>query len=302
KWLHRNPSTAFAGASLVGLIAALSVMIWKSDFVHSPPTTGIAVLPFENLSDNKEDAFVADGIQDDILTKLAKIADLKVISRTSVTSYRGPRDMRQISRALNVSHVLEGSVRRQAGRIHVNTQLVDARTDTHVWAEEYDRDLNDVFAIQSDVARKVAEQLHVKVSSAEKSAIEHPPTADLVAFDLYTRAKNLFLAATNSNSGKEDLLEAADLLNQAVARDPSYFEAYCQLGGIHDLLYILGHDHSPRRLGLAEAAVDAALRLRPAAGEAHLARAANLYSGYLNYDEALKELELARKSLPNDSR
>src|SRR5438067_512047 len=302
KWLHRNPSTAFAGASLVGLIAALSVMIWKSDFVHSPPTTGIAVLPFENLSDNKEDTFVADGIQDDILTKLAKIADLKVISRTSVMSYRSPRDMRQIGRALNVSHVLEGSVRRQAGRIHVNTQLVDARTDTHVWAEEYDRDLNDVFAIQGEIAQKVAEQLHAKVSSVEKSAIARAPTADIAAFDLYTRAKNVFLAATNSNSGKEDLIEAADLLNQALARDPSYFEAYCQLGGIHDLLYILGHDHSPRRLGLAEAAVDAAFRLRPAAGEAHLARAANLYSGYLNYYEALKELELARKSLPNDSR
>src|SRR5438552_1390143 len=302
KWLHRNPSTAFAGASLVGLIAALSVMIWKSDFVHSPPTTGIAVLPFENLSDNKEDAFVADGIQDDILTKLAKIADLKVISRTSVMSYRNPRDMRQISRALNVYHVLEGSVRRQAGRIHVNTQLIDARTDTHVWAEEYDRDLNDVFAIQGEIAQRVAEQLHAKVSSVEKSAIERAPTGDIAAFDLYTRAKNLFLAATNSNSGKEDLLEAADLLNQALARDHSYFEAYCQLGGIHDLLYILGHDHSPRRLGLAEAAVDAALRLRPNAGEAHLARVANLYSGYLNYDEALNELGLARKGLPNDCR
>src|SRR5437868_101934 len=302
KWLHRNPSYAFAGASLAGLIAAVSVIAWKSDLVHPPPTTGIAVLPFENVSDNKEDVFVADGIQDDVLTKLAKIADLKVISRTSVMSYRGTRDMRQIGRALNVSHVLEGSVRRQAGRIHVNTQLVDARTDTHVWAEEYDRDLNDVFAIQGEIAQKVAEQLHAKVSSAEKSAIERAPTADIAAFDLYTRAKNLFLAATNSNSGKEDLLEAADLLNQAVARDPSYFEAYCQLGGIHDLLYILGHDHTSRRLGLAEAAIDAVLRLRPNAGEAHLARATNLYSAYLNYDEALSELELARKNLPNDCR
>src|SRR5437762_3619938 len=276
-------------------------MVWNSES-NRPPPTGIAVLPFENLSENKENALFADGVQDDILTKLAKIAELKVISRTSVMSYRGARNIQQIGRALNVSHVLEGSVRRNAGRIHLNTQLIDTRTDTHVWAEEYDRDLNDIFAIQSEIAQKVAEQLHAKVSSAEKSAIEQPPTADLAAFDLYNRAKNLFLAATNSNSGKEDLLEAADLLNQALARDPSYFEAYCQLGGIHDLLYILGHDHSPRRLGLAEAAIDAALRLRPNAGEAHLARATNLYSGYLNYDEALNELELARKSLPNDSR
>jgi serine/threonine protein kinase/TolB-like protein/Tfp pilus assembly protein PilF len=302
KWLHRNPSTAFAVACLTGLIAALSVMIWKSDFVRSPPATGIAVLPFENLSDNKEDAFAADGIQDDILTKLAKIAELKVISRTSVMSYRGPRDVRQISRALNVSHVLEGSVRRHAGKIHVDTQLVDARTDTHVWAEQYDRDLNDVFAIHEEIAQKVAEQLHAKVSTAEKSAIARAPTADIAAFDFYTRAKNLFLAATNSNSGKEELLEAADLLNQALARDPSYFEAYCQLGAIHDLLYILGHDHSSRRLALAENAINAAFRLRPDAGEAHLARAVNLYSGYLNYDQALGELELARKSSPNDSR
>src|SRR5439155_21557097 len=252
--------------------------------------------------DDKADAVVADGIQDDILPKLEKIADLKVISRSSVTSYRGPRDMRQISRALNVSHVLEGSVRRQAGRIHVNTQLVDARTDTHVWTEEYDRDLNDVFAIQGEIAQKVAEQLHAKVSSAEKLAIERAPTADIAAFDLYTRAKNLFLAATNSNSGKEDLLEAADLLNQALARDPSYFEAYCQLAGIHDQLYILGHDHSPGRLTFAEDAINAALRLRPEAGEAHLARGVDLYSGYLNYEAAEAELELARKSLPNDSR
>ena len=301
KWVRRNPAAAILVPSLAALAAVVGVMVWNSES-NRPPPAGIAVLPFENLSDANESASFADGIQDDILTKLAKIADLKVISRTSVMQYRSARNIRQIGDALRVSHVLEGSVRRNAGRIHLNTQLIDTRTDTHVWAEEYDRDLNDIFAIQTEIAQKVAEHLHAKISSAEKSAIEQPPTSDLAAFDLYNRAKNLFLAATNSNSGKEDLLEAADLLNQALARDPSYFEAYCQLGGIHDLLYILGHDHSPRRLGLAEAAVDAALRLRPAAGEAHLARAANLYSGYLNYDEALSELELARKSLPNDCR
>ena len=225
-------------------------------------------------------------MQDDILTKLAKVAELKVISRTSVMSYHGEQNIRQIGRALHVSHVLEGSVRRNAGRIPSNTQLIDARSDTHVWAEEYDRDLNDMFAIQSEIAQKVAEKLHAKISPAEKLAIERAPTTDIGAFDLYTRARDIFLAATNSNSGKEDLLEAADLLNQAVARDPSYFEAYCQLGGIHDLLYILGHEHSPLRLSLAEAAVDTALRLRPNAGEAHLARATHLYSGYLNYEAA----------------
>jgi TolB-like protein/tRNA A-37 threonylcarbamoyl transferase component Bud32/Tfp pilus assembly protein PilF len=300
KWVRRNPAAAVLVPALVGLVVLASVIVWNREPAPSP--TGIAVLPFENLSENKENAFFADGVQDDILTKLAKIADLKVISRTSVMQYRGERNVGKIGNALHVSHVLEGSVRRAEGKIHLNAQLIDTRTDTHVWAEEYDRDLSDVFAIQREIAQKVAEQLHAKVSSAEKSAIARAPTADIAAFDLYTHAKNLFLAATNSNSGKEDLLAAADLLNQALARDPFYFEAYCQLGGIHDLLYILGHDHSPRRLGLAEAAIDAALRLRPNTGEAHLARAANLYSGYLNYDEALTELELAHKSLPNDCR
>jgi len=301
KWVRRNPAAAILVPSLAALAAVVGVMVWNSES-NRPPPAGIAVLPFENLSDANESASFADGIQDDILTKLAKIADLKVISRTSVMQYRGERNVRKIGNSLGVSHVLEGSVRRSDDKIHLNAQLIDTRNGTHVWAEEYDRDLNDVFGIQSEIAQKVAEQLRARVSSAEKSAIERVPTANIAAFDLYTRAKNLFLAATNSNSGKEDLLEAADLLNQALARDPSYFEAYCQLGGIHDLLYILGHDHSPRRLGLAEAAIDGALRLRPNAGEAHLAHAANLYSGYLNYDEALSELELARKSLPNDCR
>ena len=303
-WLRwtRSPTALMLVLLVSALTLALPFYRHRNLGTVLPPEKSIAVLPFENLSENRESAFLADGVQDDILTKLAKIAELKVISRTSVMEYRGARNIRQIGDALRVSHVLEGSVRRNAGRIHFNAQLIDTRTDTHVWAEEYDRDVNDMFAIQSEVAQKVAEQLHTKISLAEKSAIDRLPTADIGAFDLYTRARNIFLAATNSNSGKEDLLEAADLLNQALARDPSYFEAYCQLGGIHDLLYVLGHDHSPHRLSLAEAAVDTALRLRPNTGEAHLARATHLYCGYLNYDAALAELEVARKSLPNDCR
>jgi len=296
KWVRRNPATAVSIAALAALVVAVGVAIWKSDLFRSPPTTGIAVLPFENLSENKDDAFLADGVQDDVLTKLAKIAGLKVISRTSVMEYRGARNIRQIGDALRVSHVLEGSVRRNAGRIHFNAQLIDTRTDTHVWAEEYDRDINDMFAIQSEVAQKVAEQLHTKISLAEKSAIERAPTGDIAAFDLYTRAKNV-LAIRNA---KANLLEAADLLNQAVARDPSFFQAYCQLAHTHDRLYFLGYDHTPARLALAEAALQAAFHLRPDAGEAHLARAQNLYRGYLDYDGALAELEIAGQTLPND--
>ena len=300
KLIQRNLTTAALVASLGMVALTLGLTIWKTKPVTPP--NGIAVLPFENLSDANESASLADGMQDEILTKLAKIAGLKVISRSSVMSYRGARNIPQIGRALNVSHMLEGSVRRQAGRIHLNAQLIDTRTDRTVWAEEYERDLSEMFAVQSEIVQKIAEQLHAKISAAEKQSIARLPTADVAAFDLYTRAQNLFPAATNNNSGKQDLLRAADLLNQAVARDPSYFEAYCQLAGIHDTLYLIGHDHSPRRLALAEEALNAALRLRPNAGESHLACATHLYSGYLDYDAALVELDRARQSLPNDCR
>ena len=277
-------------------------MIWKSELVHPPPATGIAVLPFENLSDDKENAFFADGVQDDILTKLAKIADLKVISRTSVMQYRGKRNMRRIGDELRVSHVLEGSVRKTGSRLHMNAQLIDTRTNTHVWAEQYDRDLTDVFAIQSEIAQKVAERLHAKISAAEKVAIKAKSTTDITAFDLYTRAKNLLLTVSLSATAKADVLQAADILNQAVARDPSFFQAYCELAKAHDYLYFFGYDHTSARLALAEAAIQAAFRLRSDAGETHLARAQDLYQGYLDYDGALAELEVARQTLPNAPR
>jgi TolB-like protein/tetratricopeptide (TPR) repeat protein len=300
KWVQRNRIIASLILLSLVLAAGLSLMIWERESVRRIPA-GIAVLPFENLSDNKEDAFFADGVQDDILTKLAKIADLKVISRTSVMGYRGKRDVRQVGRALGVSHVLEGTARRAGGKVHVNAQLVDTRTDTGVWADGYDRDLKEAFAIPTQIAQKVAEQLRVKVSTAEKVAIERKPTDDLAAFDLYTRAKILLLTSFSS-AARAKLLEAADLLDQAIARDPSFFEAYCQLVHTHGLLYFLGLDHTPVRLALAEAAAQAAFRLRPDAGEAHLARAENLYHGHLDYDGALAELDIARQSLPNDSR
>ena len=194
KWLQRNPTAAAVVALSLALIAAVGVIVWKTELFRRPAAAGIAVLPFENLSNDKEDASFADGVQDDLLTKLAKIADLKVISRTSVMGYRGKQNTRQIGNELGVSHVLEGSVRKTGAWLHINAQLIDARTDSHVWAEEYDRDLKDMFAIQSEIAQKVAEQLHVKISPAERLAIERPPTADITAFDLYSRAKNLILA------------------------------------------------------------------------------------------------------------
>jgi serine/threonine protein kinase/tetratricopeptide (TPR) repeat protein len=300
KWVRRNSLAAALITSLVAFAAAVGWNIWKSQLVTGPPTTGIAVLPFENLSNDREDASFADGVHDDLLTKLANIADLKVISRTSVMQYRGKQNTREIGEALRVSHVLEGRVRKTGAWLHINAQLIDTRTDTHVWAKQYDGDLKDVFAIQNDIAQKVAQHLHAKISAAEKLAIERAPTVDLTAFDLYTRAKNLLLTPRFSSSARADLLQAAGLLDQAVTHDPSFLQAYCRLAQAHDLLYFLGFDHTPARLALAEAAIQAAFSLRPDAGEAHLARAENLYRGYVDYDGALSELEVARQTLPND--
>jgi TolB-like protein/predicted Ser/Thr protein kinase len=302
KWGQRNPLTAAVIALSVALAASLSIIAWEILPLGRQPTTRIAVLPFENLSNDREDAAFADGIQDDLLTKLANIAALKVISRTSVMQYRGDRNMREIRDALRLSHVLEGSVRKTGAWLHVNAQLIDMRTDSHVWAKQYDGDLKDLFTIQSEIAKNIAEQLHAKLSPAEKLAIEQPPTADLTAFNLYSRAKSLLLSSPFGTTARANLLEAADLLNQAVVHDPSFFQAYCQLAGIHDLLYCLGFDHTPARVALAEMAIQAAFRLRPNAGEAHLAHAAHLYRAKLDYQAAIAELEIARQTLPSDPR
>ena len=299
KWVRRNPSIAVMTAMLLALAVPLAAIVWKSEFPRPSVTTGIAVLPFENLSGQKETAAFVDGVQDDILTKLAKIADLKVISRTSVMDYRGKQNMRQIGDELRVSHVLEGSVRRVGARLHMNMQLIDTRTDTHIWAEQYDRDLNDLFAIQSEIAQKVAQRLRAKISAAEKLAIERRPTGDLVAFDLYSQRQSY--ASGRRLVRDDEFGQAIDLLNQAVARDPSFFGAYCQLAWAHDELYFSGFDHTPARLASAEAAIQAAFRLRPDDGETHLARAWHLYHARLDYGGALAELQVARQTLPNNS-
>jgi TolB-like protein/Tfp pilus assembly protein PilF/tRNA A-37 threonylcarbamoyl transferase component Bud32 len=300
RWSRRNPIPAAMATLLLALAIGVGIMTWKSGLLPRPATIGVAVLPFENLSGTKESAFFADGVQDGILTKLAKLADFRVISRTSVMPYRGARNTKEIGRALKVSHVLEGTVRWEAGRIHLNTQLIDTRTDTLIWAEEYDQDLANLFLTQSEIAQKIADKLGTKISAVEKAAIE-TPTRDLVAYDFYLRSRDRLLRIFSSRA-KEELLQAADLLNRAVARDPSFFQAYCKLAYIHDQLYFLGLDHTPARLALAEAAIQAAFRLRPNAGEAHLARAENLYRGYRDYDGALAELEVASQTLPNSPR
>src|SRR6266487_519725 len=273
--------------------------------VGSVPEKSLAVLPFENLSEEKQNEFFTDGVQDQILTDLSQIADLKVISRTSVMQYKSgvARNLRKIGEELGVAHVVEGSVQRAANKIRVNAQLIDARNDAHLWAQTYDRDLADVFAIQSEIAKAIADQLQAKLSPTEKKAIEQPPTTDLAAFDLYSRAKSLLLTASFSTTSEPDVRKAIELLDEAVKRDPSFFDAYCQLAYAHESLYAqTGSDHTPTRLALAEAAVQAATRLRPDAAETHLARAQYLYYGLRDYPGALAELEIARRALPNDPR
>jgi TolB-like protein/class 3 adenylate cyclase/Flp pilus assembly protein TadD len=270
--------------------------------LDSIPEKSIAVLPFENLSDNKENAYFADGVQDAILTELSKIADLKVISRTSVMQYKTKvtRNLGEIGRQLGVAHLLEGSVQHAEGKVRVNAQLVDARTDGQLWAAKYDRPLTDVFAIQSEIAKAIAEQLQAKLSPQEKAALSHPPTTDLAANKLYVEAKALEGTAFDPNA-KDNLLRAAQLLNEAVMRDPRFSLAYCLLGMVHLDLYFQGFDHSSARRDLANAAIQNAVRLEPDSGEVHLALARYAYHGFRDYERARKELDLARRTLPNNA-
>ena len=297
KWVQRNPTSTVLLSSLVALGVVIGVMFWERESPRPLPA-GIAVLPFENLSADPQNAFFADGVQDEILNDLAKIADLKVISRTSVLQYKSgeKRNLRQIGNELRVAHVVEGSVQRDANRVRVTAQLIDARTDTHLWAERYDRPLNDVFAIQSEIAKAIAGQLRAKLSPRTKSAIEERPTKDLAAYDLYVRAESL---VTKGVFNLANLFEPARLLDQAIARDQDFFLAYCLLARVHSTLYLI-YDHTPARRDLADRAVKSALHLRPEAGETHLERARYLRCN-LDYNNARSELALARSTLPNNA-
>ena len=268
------------------------------------PHKSIAVLPFANLSDDKQNAYFVEGVQEEILTNLARIADLKVIGYTSVMHYASgaQRNLRAIALALGVAHVLEGSVQRVGGRVRISAQLIDARTDAHLWAERYDRDLSDVFAIQTEVAEKVAAQLQARLSPQERASIAERPTSNLDAHDLYVRGKAMIAATTFNSRGNEDMVSGARLLEQAIARDPAFFLAYYQLARAHNQIYRRGIDHTAARLAMADAAIKTMLRLRPDAGETHVALGEHLYWGYRDYKHAREQLELAQRVLPNDPR
>jgi TolB-like protein/Flp pilus assembly protein TadD len=259
----------------------------------------IAVLPFENLSDDKENAFFADGIQDDILTNLSKIGDLKVISRTSVMSYRGKTpNIREIAKALGVSNILEGSVRRSGNRVRVNVQLINADNDEHMWAEDYDRDLTDVFAIQTDLAQKITSALQAKLSPAEKARIDRRPTQNPDAYLLFMQAHDY---ANRPDLFRDTSLKAEQLFEKATKLDPDFAAAFAGLSMIESWMYH-SFDPTPARRENARAAANEALRLQPDLPEAHLALGFSYYYGDRDYERALAEFAIAKRDLPNDAK
>ena len=303
---------------LIGAAMVAAAIVWfflisghqpiesgRVPLVTAIPVKSIAVLPFESLSEDKQDAYFADGVQDDILNDLAKIAQLTVISRTSVMQYRAgeKRDLRQVANALGVANVLEGTVRRDANRVRVNTQLVDAREDKTIWADSFDRDLTDIFAIQSEVAQTIANKLTATLSPEEKRNIEKKPTENLEAYELYLRAKELLISvgvtATFSDVHKP-LADAVSLLDQAVQLDPQFTLAYCRAAEAHDFLYLF-YDPTPEQRALGDAAISRALALEPDLAEVRLAYAAHLYRSYRDIGQARVQLTIARRGLPNDA-
>ncbi len=258
----------------------------------------IAVLPFQNLSDEKENAYFADGMQDDILTNLSKIGDLKVISRTSVMSYRdGPRNAREIGKSLGVGTLLEGSVRRSGNRVRVNVQLINANNDEHIWAEDYDRELTDVFAIQTDLAQKIASALQAKLSPNEKARLDRRPTRDSDAYLLYVQAHGY---ANRPDRFRDTSLKAEELFEQAIKLDRNFAAAYAGLSMVESWLY---HESEPIPAHREKARLNAeeSLRLQPNLPEGHLALGFSYYYGDRDYERALSEFEIAKRDLPNEA-
>ena len=284
----------FGGIILIITVWASSSSHNKTEITPAPSTVSaksIAVLPFESLSENKSDSYFADGVQDEILANVARISQLKVISRTSVMQYRADakRDLRQIANALGVANILEGTVRRATNRVRITIELVDARTDQTIWSESYDRDLTDIFAIQSEVAETIARKLTATLSSDEKRSIEVKPTDNLEAYDLYLQAKKLIDSAKinplPTGNYEKPLRDAIDLLDQAIRLDPKFVRAYCASAYAHDSLYN-GYDMTPTRRALGDAAIANALHLQPDLPEVHLRYAYHLYRGYRDYERA----------------
>jgi TolB-like protein len=303
--LKRAVNAPSIAAAVLFAVIAVGLALW---FGYRAPIgevaeRSVAVLPFENLSADPDGAFFAEGVQDEIRNDLAKVADLKVISRNSVMQYKPgvKRNLHEITNALGVAHVVEGSVQRTFDRVRVRAQLINARTGTRLWRKRYDGALDDVFAIQSEIAKAVADRLGAKLSAAEKASIEEKPTDKHLAYDRYIRAGILLDSIALDARSAELRYEAVRLLELAVAQDSKFLLAYSRLVFVHQGLYFNGYDHTPQRLARATEAVEAALRLGPDRGESHLAAGLLYYYCYRDYDRARSELEIARRLLPNES-
>jgi TolB-like protein/Tfp pilus assembly protein PilF len=297
KWVRRKKAIAALIASLVALAAAMSWNVWQSELISGPPAKSIAVLPFENLSPDPDNAYFAGGVQDEVLTDLAKIADLKAISRTSTMQYKSEvaRNLREIGRQLGVAHVVEGSVQRVGNRVRVSAQLIDARTDQHLWAQTYDRELADVFAIQTDLAQKIAGELRAKLSLREKAQIERRPTENSEAYLAFVQGHEIFNRPDKFQSNTE---KAEQLFEKATKLDPNFAGAFAALAWVHDWNYH-DFDPTPARKEKARAAAVEALRLQPNLPEAHLAMGFYYYYCERDYQGALNEFAIAKLSLPN---
>ncbi len=293
---HRRRNVIMLIATGVIISAAAGFFLLPRVSAHKVDKS-IAVLPFESLSDDKENAYFADGIQDDVLTNLSKIGDLKVISRTSVMPYRGKAsNVREIGKALGVGAILEGSVRRIGNRVRVNVQLINAENDEHMWAEDYDRELTDVFAIQTDLAQKIANELRAQLSPNEKALIERKPTENGEAYLAFVQAHNL----SGAFEDLEKLRQSEQLYQRAIELDPGFALAIARYSQLESWI-LHTFERTPERREKARTLAERALQLQPNLPEAHLARGFSYYYGDNNYDAALKEFEIARSGLPNES-
>ena len=302
KWMRRNPTSALLAASLIALAATAGWIVWKTEFIRQPLTSGVAVLPFENLSGDPDNAYFADGIQEEILTRLAKIADLKVISRTSTRHYQNkPRNLREIAQQLGVANILEGSVQKAAGQVRVTVQLINAQTDSHLWADTYDRKLTDILGVESEIAKRIAESLQTKLTGREEQALAVKPTNNPEAYDAYLRGLAYSLKAMAPMPA--NALSAQKYLREAVRLDPKFALAWALLSYVDSRGYrtLLLQPTAALREE-ARLAAETALTLQPNLGEAVWAKGYYHYACLKDYDTAVRYFEEARQLLPNSSR
>ena len=303
KWVRRNPTSALLAASLIALAAAIGWNVWKSEFIPGEVATtdGIAVLPFENLSPDPDNTYFAEGIQEEILTRLASIADLRVISRTSTQHYQGkPRNLTEIAKQLGVANILEGSVQKAADQVRVNVQLINAQTDSHLWADTYDRKLTDIFGVESEIAKGIADALQAKLTGREEQALAVKPTNNPEAYDAYLRGLAYSLKAFTTPANP---LGAQKYLREAVRLDPKFALSWALLSYVDAVGYITATLQPTVALREeARQAGETALTLQPTLGEAMLAKGQYYYACLQDYDTAVDYFEQARQFLPNNSR